>query len=128
GKVVVEPVVMAADVGNTGVEAKGFDDVEAVVPIDAETNGIGQHWLGGEETDLQPGGNTDALDRSLWFGRGPRGLGLVGFVSLDRGATKGEAKCREQGNKAKWVHEILYGEQHKGSSPLSLGLVLLLPV
>ncbi len=49
GEVVVEPVHVAADVGDAVVQAEGFDHVEAAVGVDIEGDGVGEVGLGRDE-------------------------------------------------------------------------------
>ena len=63
GEVVVEPVHVAADVGDAVVKAEGLGDVEAVLLIDGEADGVGEQRLGGEEIDLEALGDLDAFLR-----------------------------------------------------------------
>ena len=62
-EVVVEPISMAANVGDAGVKAKGFGDVEAILVVNGEADGIGKQRLSGPEIDFEAGGNLDAFLR-----------------------------------------------------------------
>ena len=61
GEVVVEPVHVAAVVGDAVVQAERLGDVEAALLVEGEADGVGQHRLGGEEIDLEAVGDLDAL-------------------------------------------------------------------
>jgi hypothetical protein len=67
GEVVVQPIHVAADIGDAIVEAEGFGHVEAAFLVDGKANRIGQQRLGGEEFDLEAFGHAEAFDGSLAF-------------------------------------------------------------
>ena len=105
GEVVVEPVHVAADVGDAGVQAKRLGDVEAVLLVEAEADRVGQHRLGGPEIDLEAGGDADALQGQLAFVGSESDLRLVGrFAGRRGGNQEGEEQTTEDDENAEWLH------------------------
>ncbi len=112
GEVVVEPVRVAADVGDAVVEAEGLGDVEAVLLIDGEADRVGDHRLGGEEIDLETVGDLDAFLGLHPFvgGRGDfRFVRLVGGGRCDgEKAGAGGAQDDDGGEEGLGVHGFGY--------------------
>ena len=80
GEVVVEPVHVAAIVGDAVVETKGLGDEAAALVVKGEADGIGQQRLGRPQGRRQPWSETKTFDGQLPLGRRPgngRGKGLL---------------------------------------------------
>ncbi len=84
GHVDVEPVHVAAVVGDAVVEPKRLGDEEPPTLVDAERHRIGQVRLAREQFELQAGGQADRLRRHRRLGRRPRHLRLVKLVVAPR--------------------------------------------
>ncbi len=100
GEVVVEPVHVAADVGDAVVEAEGLGDVEAVLLIEGEADGVGDQRLGGPEIDLEAGRDLDAflgLHPLVGGGGDFRLVGLFGGDGRGRREQAGAGGAEENG-------------------------------
>src|SRR5207247_1440309 len=76
GEVLIEPIHVAADVEDAFVEAIGrtdcgvaigFGDEDSALFVDGEADGIGEHWFGGEEFDLEAGWDVEAFHGDFGF-------------------------------------------------------------
>lgn len=65
GGVVAQPAHHLANIEHTALVAEGLDDVEAAAFVDVETDGVGEHRLGGDEVGLEPVRQPELPDRQL---------------------------------------------------------------
>ena len=65
GQIIIEPIHMAANVRNTGMNSKAFHDIGPTLVIDGKGDGIGQMRFRGKDRTGIPGRNLKACDGFL---------------------------------------------------------------
>ena len=123
GKVVVEPVHMAPDIGHTGMMTECFGEVESILPIDAESHRVRQHRLACEQLDGQARRDSELFDGELAFVGRPFHLGRVGFILFRRDAETREAEGKERGDREARNKRAKVGDFIGAEAPCSGGIL-----
>ena len=119
GEIVVEPIHVAADIGDAGMQAKRLGDEHAALFIEGEADGICEHRLGGPQADFQVLRHAEARDGLFALVGRAVDFRLVGLVIGRREVEQCGARGAEeqQGQSKEAVHEDISSLDGRVSDP-----------